>query len=134
MSVKTVLIVEDDKEVQTLIRFVLERDGYYIKHADTGGEALELLGIEHIGPTGKFGLTPIIPDLILLDIMLPEVDGYTILSKMAQKPELCNIPVIVVTAKPMMLDLFMMSKNVKHFFAKPFNTKLLREKVKEIVG
>ena len=134
MSVKTILIVEDDKEVQTLMKFVLEREGYYTRHVDTGTEALEILGIEHSGPTGKFGLTPLVPDLMLLDIMLPGVDGYTILSKISTRPELANLPVIVVTAKPMMSDLFMMSKNVKHFFAKPFNTKLLREKVKEIIG
>ncbi|OGS22640.1 MAG: hypothetical protein A2252_03410 [Elusimicrobia bacterium RIFOXYA2_FULL_39_19] len=125
---KTILIIEDDKEVQTLLRFILEKEGYNIIQVENGREALEILGIE------KTGKDVIIPDIVLLDIMLPEVDGYTILKKMELVPALFDLPVVVVTAKPLMSDLFLMSRNVKHFFSKPFNTKMLRDKIKELIG
>ena len=116
-----ILIVEDEPTIRELLAFNVTQAGFRALCAEDADSAWQQIRSN-------------VPDLILLDIMLPEVDGYTILNKMAQKPELANVPVIVVTAKPMMSDLFMMSKNVKHFFAKPFNTKLLREKVKEIIG
>jgi CheY-like chemotaxis protein len=67
-------------------------------------------------------------------VMLPEVDGYTILSKIGQIESFKNTPVIVITAKSRMSDLFVSNPNVKGFFSKPFDPKAIRAKVKELIG
>ena len=134
MEKKMILVVEDDLEVCTLYKFLLEREGYVIREAHTGREALIQLGLEAATENDGAPILPIVPNLIILDIMLPEIDGYTILSRLLQNDILKMIPVVVITAKSRMSDLFMASSNVKSFFSKPFNPKSVREKIKEIIG
>jgi CheY-like chemotaxis protein len=134
MERKTILAIEDDLEICTLYKFLMEKEGYFVKEAHSGREALVALGLEDVPRGGDSHLVNLVPDLILLDIMLPEIDGYTVLSKILQNDALKEIPVIVVTAKSRMSDLFSSSPNVKAFFSKPFEPKLIRAKIKEILG
>ena len=134
MGTKIVLIVEDDKEVRSLLRYLVEQEGYLVREAENGREALVILGLEKtITEEEQLPFVALVPDLILLDIMLPEVDGYSILIRMQEDIDLRNVPIIVITAKPAMQEMFMIYSNVKHFFAKPFDTNLLKEKIKEIL-
>jgi threonine synthase len=85
--VKSVAIIEDEPDAARLLRRIIQaRGGYQIFEAPNGREGLELIRREH-------------PDLVLLDLMMPEVDGFTVLSTMKEEPEIADIPVIVITAK-----------------------------------
>jgi threonine synthase len=82
-----VAIVDDHPEVRQLIRRILQSQGdYTIFEAVNGREAIELAHREH-------------PNLMILDLMMPEIDGFTVLEKLQASPETADIPVIVVTAK-----------------------------------
>ena len=123
---KKIMVVEDERDVVELLKFILEKDGYSVTPAYNGREAMEFLG-----------LTPstvphVIPDLMILDIMMPEVDGYTLQNKMMVAEETKSIPIIILTAKGQMRDLFGMASNVAAYIEKPFDPQLLRIKIKEI--
>ena len=85
--VKSVAIIEDEPDAARLLRRIIQaRGGYQIFEASNGREGLELIRRER-------------PDLVLLDLMMPEVDGFTVLSTMKEEDEIADIPVIVITAK-----------------------------------
>jgi threonine synthase len=85
--VKSVAIIEDDPDAARLLRRIMQaRGGYQIFEAANGREGLDLIRRER-------------PNLVLLDLMMPEMDGFTVLSKMKEKQETADIPVIVITAK-----------------------------------
>lgn len=121
MANKTVLIVEDEPAVVDLLKFLLEKDGYTTTVAYDGEEALNQVAAAR-------------PDLILLDIMLPKLDGYTVQKQLQADEKTANIPTIVLTAKGGMQDLFQLEKNVVAYIEKPFDPKILREKVKEVLN
>ncbi|MBW4656037.1 MAG: response regulator [Kaiparowitsia implicata GSE-PSE-MK54-09C] len=80
------LLVEDDPATRTLMRAMLERDGWCVIEAENGRIALELLEEHH-------------PELILLDLMMPELDGFGVVAALQQHPEWRSLPVIIITAK-----------------------------------
>ena len=121
MSNKIILIVEDEPAVVDLLKFLLEKDDYTTTVAYDGEEALKQV-------------TAARPDLILLDIMLPKLDGYTVQKQLQADEKTANIPTIVITAKGGMQDLFQLEKNVVAYIEKPFDPKILREKVKEVLN
>jgi threonine synthase len=87
-----VLVVDDTPEARRLIRRILQSQGDFdILEATNGREAIELANRER-------------PDLIILDLMMPEVDGFAALDELRSKPETANIPVIVATAKELTVD------------------------------
>ena len=79
----TILIADDEAEIRQLLRLYLEKDGYEVMEAENGVEAMEILRQREI-------------HLILLDIMMPQLDGYQVLRKLRQES---NIPVIFLSAK-----------------------------------
>ena len=92
MDNNLILIVDDDKRNTFALSSYLETKDYRIQIAENGIEAIEMLGKgEH-------------PTVILLDMMMPVMDGYETLDALAQSPSLRNIPVIAVTAKAMKGD------------------------------
>lgn len=121
MSNKTILIVEDEPAVVDLLKFLLEKDGYTTTVAYDGEEALKQV-------------TATRPDLILLDIMLPKLDGYSMQKQLQADEKTANIPTIVLTAKGGMQDMFQLEKNIVAYIEKPFDPKILREKVKEVLN
>ena len=80
-----ILIVEDDSDLVFIIKTALENGGYSVRSAADGLQALERVREE-------------IPDLILLDLMLPEMDGYSVNLKLKENPQTAMVPVVVLTA------------------------------------
>jgi len=87
-----VVVVDDTPEARRLIRRILQSQGdFEIFEATSGREAIELVNKEH-------------PDLVILDLMMPEVDGFAVLDALRSNPDTANIPVIVATAKELTMD------------------------------
>ncbi|OQY91383.1 MAG: two-component system response regulator [Anaerolineae bacterium UTCFX1] len=87
----TILYVEDNLENRMLIRRVLLAEGYTLMEADTAGQALDLLQTNH-------------PNLILMDINMPDMDGYTLTAQIKSIPGFEQIPIIALTANVMRGD------------------------------
>jgi len=83
---KRILVVDDDENILNLERTILEQKGFEVTGALGGAQALDLL------KTNTF-------DLVLLDVMMPEVDGFTVCRKIKEDPRLKDVPVIFLTAK-----------------------------------
>ena len=124
-----VMIVDDEPEIVTLLRFVLEKEGYLVTEANNGQAALERLGVEP-------GAEPAaIPDLMILDIMMPIMDGYALNMRLQSHDKTRGIPILVLTAKGQkMRDLFEMAPNVAAYVQKPFDPKMLRELIAGILA
>ena len=116
-----IMVVDDEKDVVTLLKFVLEKDGHKVTEAYNGAEALQKLGVEPELAEAS------IPDLILLDVMMPVLDGYSVSSRLASNLRTRSIPLVVLTAKGGMRDLFQLSPNVATYIEKPFDPHKLRE-------
>lgn len=121
-----VLVVDDEKDVVYLIKVLLEREKLEVLEAYNGLEAYNKL-------TAKEPLR-IIPDAIVLDIMMPEMDGYTLQSKLQEIDELSTIPIVILTAKGQMKDLFELASNIFAFVEKPFEPKNLVKIVKDAIA
>lgn len=114
-----ILIVEDEPQINRLIELVLISDGYYkIKKAFDGEEALNII------KNNK-------PDLILLDIMIPKIDGFTLCKLIKEDDTINNIPIIMLTAKKMEEDILQGFENgAIDFISKPFSNKILLARIK----
>jgi DNA-binding response OmpR family regulator len=88
MGMNTVLLVEDDLDVRDPLQDYLEAKGFDVVPAGTGKQALDFLLTE--------GATP--PDIVILDLMMPLVNGWQVLEQMRGHPQLARIPVVVLTA------------------------------------
>jgi DNA-binding response OmpR family regulator len=82
----TILIVDDESTIREVLHRYLEKDGFRVLEAEDGVRCLQVMGSER-------------PDLLLLDLMLPGIDGFSVLSQIRQDPNLRKIPVIMLTAK-----------------------------------
>jgi CheY-like chemotaxis protein len=111
-----ILIVDDEKETVELLRLVLEKDQHQILTALSGEEALKSLKQQA-------------PDLILLDVTMPGMDGYTLMTNIQSEEATRDIPVMVLTGRENMRDTFEMFRNVVDFVSKPFDIKELRARV-----
>ncbi|MBR6909035.1 MAG: response regulator transcription factor [Lachnospiraceae bacterium] len=105
MSYK-ILIADDEAEIRSLIRLYLENESYEVLEAGNGLEALALFNKEH-------------PDMCILDIMMPEMDGYGVLKKIR---ETSNIPVLILSAKDEYSEKILgLNLGADDYIAKPFN-------------
>ena len=110
---QSILLVEDDEDSRSMISIVLETKGFSVVTAANGLEALERLKEQT-------------PALVLLDIMMPEMNGYDVLVHMKQRPETQNIPVIMVTAKGEGADIITgYQYGADYYIPKPFTTEQL---------
>ena len=114
-----ILIVEDELQINRLIELMLLSDGFYnIQKAFDGAEAFKLIRSDK-------------PDLILLDVMLPSIDGYTLCKKIKEDEYLKNIQVIMLTAKKMEEDVLEgFESGAIDYISKPFSNKILLARVK----
>lgn len=102
----TILVADDEQEIRSLLRLYLEKDGYQVLEAADGRSALSLLETEEI-------------DMALLDIMMPEVDGYHVLKKLRENN---NMPVMILSAKNQDADKILgLDLGADDYLAKPFN-------------
>lgn len=118
-----ILIVDDEEHIVALMRFVLEKSGHCVASAVNGQEALRALGVDPADDSCA------LPDLVILDVMMPIMDGYTAAIAIRNCPRTAALPILVVTAKGDMRHLFEAIPSVAGFFEKPFDPKALREAV-----
>ena len=121
MAKKKILVVDDEPSVLKVLKRRLESKNYDVLTAEDGLDGLEK-ALE-----GK-------PDLIISDIMMPTMDGYTFIKKLKAKPGLARIPVIILTAKEKMQDLFLF-EGIKgcDYIVKPFETEELLNKISQLL-
>ncbi len=121
MDKKIVLLVDDDADIAKVLKVRIEAEGYEFLNARDGKEMLEVLRIKK-------------PDVVLLDIMLPNMDGYSALREMRKNDNCADIPVIILSAKEKKKvgDLFVLEK-IAFFIEKPFDTKELMKKISEAI-
>ena len=120
---KRVVCIEDEPEMIDLVRLILGRKGFQVIGANGGVEGLDTVRREK-------------PDLVLLDLMMPDMDGWEVYQQMKADPELRGIPVVVVTAKAQSIDkvLGLHIAKVDDYITKPFGPQELMESVAKILG
>lgn len=121
---KKVLCIEDDEEMIALIKLILERrKGFQFIGAVGGRQGLEAVAREK-------------PDLVLLDIMMPDIDGWDVYRQMKADKKSKDIPVIVVTAKAQSIDkvLGLHIAKVDDYVTKPFGPKELLRSIDKVLG
>ena len=121
---KSILCIEDEPEMIDLIRLILGRRGFEVTGAAGGKDGLEKL---QNGPQ---------PDLVLLDLMMPDLDGWEVYQQMKADEKTKDIPVIVVTAKAQSIDkvLGLHIAKVDDYIAKPFSPQELLSSVEKVLG
>jgi DNA-binding response OmpR family regulator len=118
---KRIVVVEDEEKVVSLIRAVLSREGFDIKSAPDGISGLTLVQEE-------------IPDLLILDLMLPSLDGFEICREIRMDPRTAQIPVIILTCKSEELDRVLgLELGADDFITKPFSPRELLARVKAVL-
>jgi two-component system response regulator VicR len=122
-SQKLILCIEDEEEMIDLIRLILSRRGFDVRGANGGKEGLEIMQKEH-------------PDLVLLDLMMPDMDGWEVYQQMKASDKTKDIPVIVVTAKAQSIDkvLGLHIAKVDDYIAKPFSPQELLNSVDNVLN
>ena len=115
-----ILIVDDEKNIRDLLKFNLESEGYEIIEAKDGKEALSKVK-ENI-------------DLVVLDLMLPEVDGLNVCKKIRNDEEIGDLPIIMLTAKSEDIDRIIgLELGADDYVTKPFNTRELIARIKALL-
>jgi phosphate regulon transcriptional regulator PhoB len=121
MAKEKILIVEDEKNIAKLIRYNLEKSDYDCTVARAGEDALSILEKQHF-------------DLIILDIMLPEMDGFEVCRNIKQVPNIKNIPIIMLTAKGEEVDRIVgLELGADDYMTKPFSPRELILRIKAIL-
>lgn len=118
----TVLVVDDNADVVTIVQTILEADGYEALVAYSGVEALTQLAKHK-------------PDLVILDIMMPEMSGLEVLERMRETPSVAQIPVILLTAKTDDEDFLSGYRSgADYYIPKPFTSEQLLYGVRLVLG
>lgn len=121
MKHETILVVDDEKEIQELIQYNLEKAGYEVLVASSGNEAMSTLHDEVI-------------DLVVLDVMLPEIPGTEICRRMRDDDRLRNIPVLFVTARNEEPDVLVgFQAGGDDYLTKPFSPRILNVRVESLL-
>ena len=122
-SKKSVVCIEDEPEMIDLIKLILGRKGVELAGAMGGREGLELI-------------RRIKPDLVLLDLMMPDMDGWEVYQQLKSDDELKHIPVIIVTAKAQSIDkvLGLHIAKVDDYVTKPFGPQELLQSIEKVLS
>jgi DNA-binding response OmpR family regulator len=120
---KRLVYIEDEPEMIDLVHLILGRRGYTVMGANGGREGIELVRKE-------------LPDLVLLDLMMPDMDGWDVYHQIKSEEPTRDIPVIVITAKAQNIDkvLGLRIAKVEDYIAKPFSPQELLERVDEVLA
>lgn len=115
-----ILLIEDNKNIILVEKMCLEANGYEVLLAEDGIQGLEMV------INGK-------PDLILLDILIPKMNGYLVLEALQNNPVTSDIPVLVTSAKAQVDDLKQaFAYKIQGYLVKPFTSQELLAKIKEV--
>ena len=116
-----VLIVEDEPDIRALLAFHLEREGYQVARAASGADALRQVRAAR-------------PDLVLLDLMLPEMDGLEVCRRLRQDPATAALPIVMLTAKGEEVDRVLgLELGGDDYVTKPFSPRELVSRVKAVL-
>lgn len=122
MAKKKILIVEDEESLLKLESILLTSKGYDVRGVSNGREALDAIAEEK-------------PDLVLLDIMLPEIDGFEVCQRIKDDPETREIPVIMLTAKKSREDMARGEKvGADWYITKPFKSVMVIETIQRFLA
>ncbi len=117
-----IMVVDDEPDLLEVVKLILESDGYQVVTANSGQEALSIIEKE-------------MPDLVLLDIIMPKMDGWEVFSRIKGNPRTHDIPVIMLTAKDQRIDklIGLHVVRVDDYITKPFGRAELLERIKRVL-
>lgn len=117
-----IVVADDEPHIRKLVSFTLGRHGYDVIEATDGGEAYDRVRAE-------------LPDLVLLDVMMPVMTGYDVLDKLKADPLTQGIPVVMLSAKSQATEIQAgLARGAHEYICKPFTPKDLLQRVAEIIG
>jgi two-component system alkaline phosphatase synthesis response regulator PhoP len=121
MAKEGILVVEDDEDILQLLKYNLAKEGYLVTGVTSGEEALKLLKFE-------------VPDLILLDLMLPGVDGLDVCRHLKRNAQTAQIPIIMLTAKGEEADIVTgLELGADDYIPKPFSPRVMVARVRAVL-
>lgn len=121
-----VLVVEDDDHIAQVLRFMLERQGYRVTHLADGRAASEYVA--------GAGAAVALPDLVLLDVMLPYIDGFELVAQARARAEWAAVPILMLTAKNTERDTVRaLDAGANDFVIKPFQPNELLARVRRFL-
>jgi DNA-binding response OmpR family regulator len=116
-----ILVVEDERDLAEILQFQLERAGHHVSIAETGAAALRKIDQK-------------VPDLILLDVMLPELSGIEVASRLRANPKTVTIPIIMLTAKTDEVDQVVgLGVGADDYITKPFSVKVVLARIDAVL-
>ena len=116
-----ILIVDDEVHLARILQFTLEHAGFEVKTAYDGKEALEKAKKER-------------PDLVILDLMLPIIDGYKVCNILKSDEDFKSVPIIILSARDLSREDLEEPISADLYMEKPFNTGVLIEKISELLN
>lgn len=118
-----IVCIEDEHDMIELVRLILVRKGYQFHGAEGGLQGLALI-------------RDVKPDLVLLDLMMPDMDGWELYQQMKADPTIQHIPVIIITAKAQSIDkiLGLHIAKVNDYITKPFGPNELLQSIENVLG
>lgn len=121
MARESILVVEDDDDIRELLRYNLAKEGFQVVAAPSGEEALKTVRAA-------------LPDLILLDLMLPGVDGLEVCRLLKQDPQTRNLPIVMLTAKGEEADIVAgLELGADDYITKPFSPRVLLARLRAVL-
>ncbi len=122
-NMKTILLVDDEPDVLFVLKMALEKRGYRVEEASNGLEAVEKA-------------QALLPDALVMDIMMPKLDGLSATERLKGLPQTQSIPIFIITGKGHLKELMDIRQdlNVACYLEKPFPVSALVDKLKEVLG
>ncbi len=121
-SQRTVIVVEDEADAAEMFAEMMRVNGFHVIKSFSSGPAINLIASE-------------MPDVVILDVMMPDISGLEVLRYMRREPELANIPVIVISAKSMPADIKTgMDAGASVYLAKPVGFLELKQAVEKVLA
>lgn len=121
MSKEKILVVDDEEDILELVRYNLEREGFQVRCSDSGEKALESIRQET-------------PDLVVLDLMLPGIDGLEVARRLKQNQMAAVIPIVMLSAKGEEADIVTgLELGAADYITKPFSPRILVARVKAVI-
>jgi two-component system phosphate regulon response regulator PhoB len=121
MAKEKILIVEDEEDIQELLQYNLQKDGYRAVAVSSGEAALKKVRSDR-------------PDLVILDLMLPGIDGLAVCKEIKSSPETRGLPVIMLTAKSEEVDVVTgLEVGADDYIAKPFSPRVLLARIRAVL-
>ena len=120
---RRVVVIEDDPEMIELVKLILAKDGFDVAGANNGRDGLGVIEESQ-------------PDVVLLDLMMPDMDGWEVYQSMKAQDSMKNIPVIIITAKAQSIDrvLGLHIAKVDDYITKPFSPSELLTSVRKVIA